>query len=66
MEESFGWTPFGWARASRRGLFSRYITAGGTRDTQHASEEGATDRSWRRLAWAIVGVSVLWLLGFFL
>lgn len=60
-----------WARAlglrgERRGGFSRYIAAGGTRDTRQEGEEAAETRSWRRFAWAFCAFVLLWLLGYFL
>lgn len=53
-------------RGRRPGVFSRYIAAGGTRDTRRGVEEIAEVRSWRRFAWALCALTLLWILGYFL
>ncbi len=61
-----------WARVlnlngRRRGVFSRYIAAGGTRDTRQPDHEEAVEtRSWRRFTWVFCTLLILWLLGYFL
>ncbi len=53
-------------KGRRRSLFSRYITAGGARDTRQEGEDAAETRSWRRFFWALCALALLWILGYFL
>ena len=62
---AFGARVFG-LRGERRGGFSRYIAAGGTRDTRQEGEEASETRSWRRFACFFCAFLLLWLLGYFL
>ncbi len=56
-------TLFGWWIPHRDG-FSRYIAAGGTRDTRGSDgEEALRRRSWHRFAVTITVLLLLWLLG---
>ncbi len=56
---------FGWWR-KRRGVFSRYIAAGGTRETRGDGEETLRRRSWQRFIIVFTMALLLWLLGMFL
>ncbi len=57
---------FGWLRR-RRDVFSRYIAAGGTRDTRGSDgEEALRRRSWHRFGMTLTVLVVIWLLGMFL
>ncbi len=54
---------FGWWMPRRDG-FSRYITAGGTRDTRGSDgEEASRRRSWHRFAITLTVVVLVWILG---
>ncbi len=57
---------FGWWRG-RRDVFTRYIAAGGTRDTRGSDgEETLRRRSWHRFGITLSIVLLIWLLGIFL
>lgn len=47
----------------RRDGFSRYIAAGGTRDTREDARIAPVVRSWRRFAWAFAALASIWILG---
>lgn len=49
-------------RRRRRALFSRYITAGGTRETRRDSVAELRERSYGRLLYALSALAVIWLL----
>ncbi len=56
---------FGWVWR-RQDAFSRYIAAGGTRDTRGDGEEALRRRSWHRFAITLSILLIVWLLGMFL
>lgn len=53
-------------RRRHRAILSRYITAGGTRETRRDSISDLRERSYGRFRWALLSLVVIWVLFYFL